>query len=320
MTHSSSSLANDQVAGGSFEEFLQAHPFYHAAYDVLFAANRVVATSAQLVYELYPGELGPVSDDILAFVRSAYPADYIEAYLSRVNRLARLQERFEANPSPQTLGDSTEDRSSAYSLALLLSIVFTNHRFEIMQALTHFLRSLPADSSGSMASIGCGTGFELKLTADLLPGWKIEGYDTDAQMHAKAKQLLEFFHVSKAVDFEAEFPLEAVVPQTEQRYDGVILCEVLEHLPEPAQALATLGGCLKNGGRMFVTMAINMAQEDHIFLYPDIASCRRQIRESGLGVHREWIAPQTIRFPPPNREIGFKKGNYIAIVGKKCGE
>ncbi len=320
MNESSSALENDQASAGSFEEFLQAHSFYSAAYDVLFAASRVVATSAQLVYELHPGELGPVSDDILAFVRSAYPADYIEAYLSRVNRLAELQERFEANPSPQTLGDPTQDRPSGYSLALLLSIVFTNHRFEIMQALTHFLRSLPTDSAGSIASIGCGTGFELKLTANHLSGWKIEGYDTDVEMHAKAKQLLDFFHVSKAVDFQAEFPLEGVTPQTEKRYDGVILCEVLEHLPNPAQALATLSGCLKDGGRMFVTMAINIAQEDHIFLYPDIASCRRQILESGLEVYKEWIAPQTIRFPPPNREIGFKKGNYVAIVGKKCGE
>jgi hypothetical protein len=91
---------------------------------------------------------------------------------------------------------------------------------------------------------------------------------------------------------------------------------VLEHLLNPAQALATLAGCLKDGGKMFVTMAINIAQEDHVFLYLDIESCRRQIHESGLQVLYEWLAPQTIRFPPANREIGFKKGNYIAIVGK----
>jgi 2-polyprenyl-3-methyl-5-hydroxy-6-metoxy-1,4-benzoquinol methylase len=295
---------------------LEARPLYSSAYESLFAASRVLGTSAQLVYELYPEELGPVADDILSFVRAAHSADYIEAYLARVNRLAELQERFDANPCVATLGDPSAARPESYSLALLLSIVFTNHRFEIMQVLAKFLRELPATSAGSIASIGCGTGYELKLTAELLPGWKIEGYDTDAEMHEKARQLLTFFQVSHAVDFQAEFPLETVTPQTEKRYDALLLCEVLEHLPNPKQALATLAGCLKDGGRMFVTMAINIAQEDHIVLYPDIESCRMQIRESGLQVLYEWLAPQTIRFPPANREIGFKKGNYIAIVCK----
>jgi len=269
------------------------------------------------VYELRPEALGPVADEILAFVQYAFPFDYIGAYISRVNRMAELQGRFEANPSPATLGDSSVVSSDAYSLALLLSIVFTNHRFEIMQVLARFLRELHADSAGRIASIGCGTGYELKLAAEMLPSWRIEGYDTDAEMRARAEQLLGFFLVSTKVDFRAAFPLEAATPEVAGQYDAIILCEVLEHLADPAQALRTLRECLKDSGKMFATMAINIAQEDHVFLYPDIESCRRQMRDSGLEVEYEWIAPQTIRFPPANRETGFKKGNYIAIVKKR---
>ncbi len=302
------------MAADSFERFLQAHPLYGSAYDSLLAASRLLATSAQLVYELHPEELGPVADTILSFVRYAYPADYIDVYISRVNRIAELQERFDANPTLATLGDSRVASPETYSLALLLSIVFTNHRFEIMQVLTMFLRGFRAEAPGNIASIGCGTGYELKLTAEMLPTWNIEGYDTDAEMRASAKQLLGFFHVSKAVDCRVAFPLEPPLPEIERYYDAIILCEVLEHLSDPARALVTLREFLSDRGKMFVTMAINIAQEDHVFLYPDIESCRRQIRESRLKVLYEWLAPQSIRFPPANRETGFKKGNYIAIV------
>src|SRR5271166_6240574 len=230
-----SALELDHMAVDTFESFLQAHPLYSSSYNRLLAANRMLATSAQLVYELHPEQLGPVADDIVSFVDFAYPGDYTEAYISRVGRMAELQQRFEANPSAATLNDSSVVSPEAYSLALLLSIVFTNHRFEIMQVLRRFLRELPADAEGRIASIGCGTGYELKLTAELLPGWNIEGYDTDADMRDRAEQLLRFFHVSKPVDFRVAFPLAA--PTTGGKYDAIILCEVLEHLPDPARAL-----------------------------------------------------------------------------------
>jgi len=115
---------------GRFELFLQSHPRYCSAYDRLFAASRLLGTSAQLVYELHPEELGSVADDILSFVESAYPSNYLDTYISRVKRMAELQAQFDANPSPATLGDSTAVGTEAYSLALLLSIVFTSHRFE----------------------------------------------------------------------------------------------------------------------------------------------------------------------------------------------
>ncbi len=306
------------MATDTFELFLEAHPLYNSAYNSLLAASRLLATSAQLVYELHPEALGPVADDILAFVQGSYPPDYIDAYVSRIDKMAELQKKFDAKPIPANLGDSTVVSPEAYSLALLLSIVFTNHRFEIMQALARFFRDLPPDSAGRIALIGCGTGYELKLAAELLPGWNIEGYDTDSDMRARAEQLLKFFRVPKTVDFRVAFPLDAASPRIRTHYDTIVLCEVLEHLRDPGRALKMLSDCLTDSGKMFVTMAINIAQEDHVFLYPDIGSCRRQIQESGLTIVYEWLAPQTIRFPPANRETGFKKGNYIAIVERVC--
>jgi hypothetical protein len=68
---------------------------------------------------------------------------------------------------------------------------------------------------------------------------------------------------------------------------------------------------------MFATMAINIAQEDRVFLYPTINSCSEQIQNCGLVAAREWISPQTIFAVPEDRAEGFKRGNYIAVLEKQ---
>jgi SAM-dependent methyltransferase len=313
----------------NFQRFLEEHPMYRAVYDgLLHSTNpdrvgRVVAASAQLVYRTQGEDLGPVADEILNFVDHHYPQGYLELYLARVTALAELQRQFDRNPSSRTLGDPNAcvDRDD-YSLSLLLSIVFTNHRFEIMAQLFSFLKSLAAKRpQGHLVAIGVGTGYELVHAARILSRWKIEAYDTDYEMRTHAKQLWEFFQVSQIADVGAKFPLERLDPTFVGRYDSIIMCELCEHLRDPLCALRTVREYLKEDGRAFVTMAVNIAQEDHIFLYPTIESCRAQLRDSGLYTVSEWITPQAVLTIPANREETFQKGNYIAAVQKHpCDE
>ena len=279
----------------------------------------LLAISAQLVYENHGEALGPVADEILGFAERTYGAQYISKYISRVNDLAMLQEKFDKDPSPATLGDQGAVLDpDAYALSLLLSIVFTNHRFELIRELSLFLNGMGERSNpGTMLSIGYGTGYELKMASQVLSGWHIEAYDTDSQMTVRARQLFEFFGISKDIPLGGYFPLDQCPDELRGQYDAVVLSEVSEHLPDPAMALGTLRDCLKDEGRMFVTMAINIAQEDHVFLYPTINSCREQLQKCGLSVAREWLSPQTIFAPPDDREEGFNKGNYIAVVENK---
>jgi SAM-dependent methyltransferase len=279
----------------------------------------LLAISAQLVYETQGEALGPVVDEILSFVEQAYGPEYIAKYISRVNDLATLQEKFDANPSPATLGDqSAVVDPDAYALSLLLSIVFTNHRFELIRELLLFLkRAEERNRRGTLLSIGFGAGYELKMACQLLTDWQIEAYDTDPQMMVRARQLLDFFGISKNIFLGGYFPLHQCPDESRGHYDAIVLSEVLEHLADPATALDTLRDCMRDDGQMFATMAINIAQEDHIFLYPTIQACREQIQNCGLVVTREWISPQTIFALPEDREDGFKRGNYMAVLKKQ---
>ncbi|MGP0073341.1 MAG: class I SAM-dependent methyltransferase [Bryobacteraceae bacterium] len=297
-----------------FEEFLRNHPAYYAAYQRIEEQSRVLSLAAAGVYENHGEELGPIADEILSYVNSQYADDYIRQYIARVEQLQELDSRFTRSPSAETLGDPTlqVDRG-VYDLGLLLSILFTNHRFEIIQQLKSFLKSLPA-KQGRIASIGAGPGYEIKLISDALPGWKIESYDTSQEAHHRAAKCLDFFQVRVPIHFEDLFPFDVPAANLRQQYDAIVLCEILEHLTDPGAALRAVRECLREDGRAFVTMAINIAQEDHVFLYPDIASCRAQIAANGLECTSEWIAPRAVFGVPKNREKGFKKGNYVAVV------
>lgn len=302
----------------NFEGFLKLHPSYDAAAQKLSKNSLLLALSAQLVYEIQGEALGSVADEILGFAEQAYGPEYISKYISRVNDLATLQEKFDANPSPATLGDQgAVVDPDVYALSLLLSVVFTNHRFELMRELLLFLRDVAQRNwAGTLLSIGFGTGYELKMACQILTGWHIEAYDTDARMMARARQLLDFFSISKDIFFGGYFSLHQCSDDSRGHYDAIVLSEVLEHLADPATALAVLRDCMRDDGRMFATMAINIAQEDHVFLYPTIQSCREQIRDCGLVVTKERISPQTIFPPPEDREDGFARGNYIAVLRK----
>jgi SAM-dependent methyltransferase len=297
-----------------FEAFLRDHPSYNTAYRNIEDQSFVLALAAVAVYENYGQELGRTADEILSYVNSHYPDNYIQQYVARVEQLQNLDIRFKANPSAVTLGDPAlhVDRN-IYDLGLLLSILFTRHRFEIIQQLKQFLNSL-LQNAGRIASIGAGPGYEIKLIADALPGWRIESYETNKEAQQRAARLLDYFQVRAPIIFEDLFPFDVPAPALRDQYDAIVCCELLEHLDDPASALRAIRACLRPDGRAFVTMAVNIAQEDHVFLYPDIASCRAQIADSGLACVSEWIAPRTAMSDMKDREKGFKSGNYIAVT------
>jgi SAM-dependent methyltransferase len=287
---------------------------YADALEQLETLDRRLAMAAGVVETLHP-DAPDVGRALLGYARQRYPTrDVVADFVKRATGLAALQERFDANPSRETLGspDATIDRDS-YNLALLLSIPFTNHRFETMQQLGAFVGGC-SGAAGRIVSIGTGTGYELRLIAALPERWTVESYDIEETVKDDARDFLRRFGVARPIAWGREFPLDTPPPELHGRYDAMVLCELLEHLPDPARALQAVRRCLAPAGRAFVTMAVNIAQEDHVFLYPDLASCRAQIAGAGLKTLSEWITPQTTLPPPANRERLFRKGNYVAVV------
>lgn len=299
-----------------FADFTRTHPLYGEAYAELSALNRKAAFAAAVVHAVYPDELHVVAEPLLGYLRQRYGRDLVPMYVSRLSVLEELQVRFNSLPDVDTIGDPNVrvDRNS-YNVALLMSIVFSNHRFEIMQWLKLFLKRL--QRRGRVAILGTGTGYELKLVAEILPEWSVESYDIDPSSEREARDLLGYFNIRRPVQYERELQLDSPFPGCLQRYDAIVACEVLEHLRDPARALQSLREYLAVGGRMFVTMAVNIAQEDHVFWYPDLKSCQEQLHACGWKIASQWIALQCTLPPSADREVGFKRGNYVAEVTRE---
>ena len=69
-----------------------------------------------------------------------------------------------------------------------------------------------------------------------------------------------------------------------ERWDSIVISEVLEHLERPDIALASLVGYLRAGGRIFVTIPVNNPMPDHIFLFRNPEEVVDLVTGSGLEI------------------------------------
>ncbi|MHC4952285.1 MAG: class I SAM-dependent methyltransferase [Planctomycetota bacterium] len=300
----------------------QSSPIDLASLDDLAAyyerEDRVLALSLATLRQMKGDRVEPIASEILGFVAKSGVRDAGRRYSERNQQLQELQRDFDKSgryPAQRYADIPAYDRD-AYDLGLLLSSILTVHRFEILERLLAFLR-MPCDGPSSILAVGYGTGYELRWVRELLPDWELDAFETEPRAQENARRLLRHFGFSTDGLRNAEFPLtnDTGLDQYESRYGKAVLCELLEHLEDPAHALRNLCRVLHPQGRGFVTMAINLAQEDHVHLYRGPDDARRQIREAGLRVVEELLAPVSVfPFEDAQRAEVFRRGNYVAVV------
>jgi len=105
----------------------------------------------------------------------------------------------------------------------------------------HLAQRCTLGASGRLLDFGCGNGGFLRAFAERFPGWHLEGAETD-QRHLAALQTIARFEQLHGVGIE-ELPGD---------YDAISLVHVLEHLEDPAKALAALRNKANEGALLFV--------------------------------------------------------------------
>lgn len=286
--------------------------------------DRLLATSLYTTKQMKSSKsFKKVADELLAFIFHRYGLTALDSYCQRNNNLMQIQKVFESKGeySFKNYSDVVNIDREIYNLSLLISFVVANHRYEILDELKQFLK-MEVQTPKTILSVGVGTGYEMKVMRDYLPQWSIEAYDVSAESISYARDLLKFYNCSDQGLLESHFPLEekAGVGAFKSKFGKIVLCEVLEHLENPEQAIKNLAEALHPAGRIFLTMAVNIAQEDHIYLYASADQAREQVLRSGLQIEKELVTPMTLLpFDEKDREKKFKKGNYICIATKNTG-
>jgi len=282
--------------------------------------DRVLALSLTTVRRLKGEAVESVAREILGYLTARGIENPAARYSARTKELFELQNEFErtGHYRASSYAEVPQLDREEYNLGLLLSFIATLHRFEILERLREFY-CLPCGGPKRLLTVGFGTGYELRHAFQLLQGWEHSAFDTSPEARAYATDLLRFFGCPVDRLTLGEFPLETEEGQGEYAgcFGKIVLCELLEHLEAPDRAIASVGKALHPDGHAFLTMAVNIAQEDHIFLYQSPGEARRQVEESGLLVLQEWLAPVTVLpFAEEDREKIFRRGNYICVAAK----
>jgi SAM-dependent methyltransferase len=195
--------------------------------------------------------------------------------------------------------------------------------------LLHFDTTYPAGSS--VLEAGCGVGAQTVNLASNSPKAQITSIDVSGASVAEAEGVvqaagIENVTLRQADIFNLPFPPES--------FDHVFLCFVLEHLPQPAEALRALKSVLKPGG----TMTVIEGDHGSAFFYPDSEYAHKAVRcqvelqasaggnaligralypllrEAGFGeVH---VSPRMVYVDSSKPDLveGFTRRTFIAMI------
>jgi SAM-dependent methyltransferase len=122
----------------------------------------------------------------------------------------------------------------------------------------------------SVLEAGCGVGAQTVTLARNSPGARFTSIDVSPRSLEAAQARARAASIENVTFVQADI-LE--LPFPEERFDHAFVCFVLEHLPRPREALASLRSRLKPGG----TLTVIEGDHGSTFFHPDDADARRAV-------------------------------------------
>ena len=115
-------------------------------------------------------------------------------------------------------------------------------------------------------------------------------WDVSDRSLAATRECLSRLGVSKPVALEKRsiYSLEH-----EPSYSSIVVSEVLEHLEDPAGALAGVRRNLRSGGRAFLNVPCNSPAPDHIHLFSHPDEFYEMVEGAGFAILRRFATPGT---------------------------
>ena len=165
---------------------------------------------------------------------------------------------------------------------LISNILYANHARALTTYADDYLPSLP--EGAAHLEIGPGHGLLLLFAARRPSLGRIEGWDVSPTSIAHCRAVLDALDVEREVGLRAVNLFEAAGDGADGAFDSIVMSEVLEHLEDPAAALAAASRLLKSGGRLWINIPANSPAPDHIYLIGGLEDAIALARGAGLEV------------------------------------
>jgi 2-polyprenyl-3-methyl-5-hydroxy-6-metoxy-1,4-benzoquinol methylase len=217
----------------------------------------------------------------------------LSGYVNFIFEVLRLHRRFEVEgayvnksyeQAAQEVYHNQEYMMEQYLPGTLFSHFFWPHHirhnifFETM-----FLEDMRRQDAANFAEVGIGTGFYSRTVLENLPQVRGTGYDiSENSKRYTEKQVGDF----GAMDRYEVVLRDVINNPPENVADWLISVEVLEHLEDPVAFMRGLRAMLRDGGKAFITAALNAPNPDHIYLYRTGEEVLEQLQEAGFELEQ----------------------------------
>ncbi|MBX9608761.1 MAG: class I SAM-dependent methyltransferase [Gammaproteobacteria bacterium] len=168
-----------------------------------------------------------------------------------------------------------------YMNFLLLShVLWSNHA----QAIHHFEHVYLAglQTSTRHLEIGPGHGLLLSCAAEHPLVVETVGWDVSEASIEQTRRCLASLGTPRPTRLVLQNLFDA--PDSAERFDSVVLAEVLEHLEDPVAALRSVRQHMAPGARLWVHVPINSPAPDHLYLLRSPGEARHLLEAGGFRV------------------------------------
>lgn len=237
----------------------------------------------------------------LGYLQAKHPEgldDVLEAFATVSMDFLRLQARFmktrryARSDSSELVSDlyADDEKMSGYYLdgLAMTYVLWPNHARMITSLVNDFVPRLP--EGARVVEVGVGHGLMAALLFESVPGLSYVGVDISPSSLRYAGEALAGLGVEP--DRWSMVAADALAGDLSDLaggsgFDGLVCCEVLEHVDDPQRLMANLAASLRPGGTGFMSTVANMEAEDHVYLFPDVESIRQAFTGSGWLIEKD---------------------------------
>jgi 2-polyprenyl-3-methyl-5-hydroxy-6-metoxy-1,4-benzoquinol methylase len=179
-----------------------------------------------------------------------------------------------------------------YMNGLLVSnVIWSNHAHAMAHYMLKYLPSLAPGSSH--LEIGPGHGLFLSLAASHQNVATASGWDISPTSIERTRAALTALGVNRPVQLNLRNLFESRRSEGDERFDSIVMSEILEHLESPVDALKAALALLRPRGSLWVNVPANSPAPDHIFLVEDCEHACELVRAAGFDIVDSAAFPMT---------------------------
>lgn len=167
----------------------------------------------------------------------------------------------------------------------LTTVLWENH----VKMFRFFMDNLPQTQPGeNYLEIGPGHGFYIMQAMKYSKFKYYKAIDISAASVLMTKEILKFFKMQQKYEICCADFLELSISE---RYDAIIMGEVLEHVENPYMFLNKISALAHKKTYIYVSTCINAPEVDHIYLFKNLEEIEFLFLKAGLTIKKQLILP-----------------------------